>query len=633
MVNRQGKVMHYNRTLMENTVHPDPIKRTNWLAYTVLAISIGFVLAAMVFLSLILAFEIKHRDQIYTGVYMAGIDLSGMTLDETEAALSGKINYQSNGKILLVDGTRSWLASPAELGFYLDIEGSARQAFQVGREYGVPKNLTRQFQAWDKGIDVSPIAIYDQRKAHAYLQSIAQQVDIPVIEANLSLDGAQVVVNSGQVGRKLDIESTLIALNTPLVSMKDEIINLVINETSPVIMDVAETANLAQNILNAPLTLSLPSNYSDAGPWTISQSDLANLLVIKRNESDDKSGYTIGVNRNLLQAYLSSLSLTLKIYPVNARFRFNDDTRKLDLVQSATIGRELNITASLDEIEKRIMEGEHSIALVMTVIEPVAKDTTTGEELGITELIHSETSYFYGSASARVQNIDIARKQFDGLLIPPHTTFSMADALGNISLENGYAEALIIVGDQTVQGVGGGVCQVSTTLFRAAFFAGYPINERHAHAYRVGYYEMKRDGSRDSNLAGLDATVYVPIVDFKFTNDSDHWLLMETYLGNYESLTWKFYSTSDNRTVQWETTGPTNIVKAPPPVCRLNPELAEGEIKKVDYAADGAYIQVNRDVFRNGAFYFEDSFVTQFQPWQEAYEYGPGTTDLPCNTP
>lgn len=625
--------MHYNRALMENTYQIDPVKRTNWLAHALLAISVGFVLAAMIFLSMILAFEINHRDQVYTGVSMAGVDLSGMTLEEAEAALSGRLNYQTNGNILLVDGTHSWLASPAELGFYLDLEGSARQAFQVGREHGAPINLVRQFQAWDNGIDVSPIAIYDQRKAHAYLQSIAQQVDIPVIEASLSLDGSQVVVNSGQVGRKLDIESSLDALHAPLVSMSDAIINLVIIETTPVIMDVAETAKLAEIILSEPLVLSLPSNFADAGPWTISQSDLANLLVIKRNESDDNSGYTIGVNRNLLQAYLSSLSLTLKIYPVNARFRFNDDTRKLDLVQSATIGRELNITASLDEIEKRIMEGEHSIALVINVIEPAAKDTTTGEELGITELIHSETSYFYGSESERVQNIDIARKQFDGLLIPPHTTFSMADALGNISLENGYAEALIIVGDQTVQGVGGGVCQVSTTLFRAAFFAGYPINERHAHAYRVSYYEMKRNGSRDPNLAGLDATVYVPIVDFKFTNDTDHWLLMETYLGNYESLTWKFYSTSDHRTVQWETTGPTNIVKAPPPICRLNPELAEGEVKKVDYAADGAYIKVNRDVFRDGAFYFEDTFVTQFQPWQEAYEYGPGTTDLPCETP
>jgi len=201
----------------------------------------------------------------------------------------------------------------------------------------------------------------------------------------------------------------------------------------------------------------------------------------------------------------------------------------------------------------------------------------------------------------------------------------MANALGNISLENGYAEAPIIYGGQTIQGVGGGVCQVSTTLFRTAFFAGFPIVERHAHSYRVGYYEQERDGSRNSNLAGLDATVYVPIVDMKFINDTDHWLLMETYMGDYFSLTWKFYSTKDGRTVDWNTTGPTNVIPAPDDLWRENPDLAKGEIKKVDYSADGADVSVTRTVYKGDTVYFSDSFFTRFQPWQAIYEYGPGT--------
>ena len=94
-----------------------------------------------------------------------------------------------------------------------------------------------------------------------------------------------------------------------------------------------------------------------------------------------------------------------------------------------------------------------------------------------------------------------------------------------------------------------------------AFFSGFPIVERHAHAYRVSYYEKDAGNQIDSRLAGLDATVYVPIVDFKFTNDTSNWLLMETYVNpTYRTIIWKFYSTSDNRTVDWETTGPTNIV-------------------------------------------------------------------------
>ncbi|HAD05792.1 MAG TPA: vancomycin resistance protein, partial [Anaerolineaceae bacterium] len=178
-------------------------------------------------------------------------------------------------------------------------------------------------------------------------------------------------------------------------------------------------------------------------------------------------------------------------------------------------------------------------------------------------------------------------------------------------------------------GVGGGGCQVSTTLFRTAFFGGYPIVERHAHAYRVSYYEKTYGNRIDPNLAGLDATVYVPIVDFKFTNDTPYWLLMETYVNpNASTLTWKFYSTSDGRTVEWKTTGPVNIVDPPKPLYKENPDLKQGEIKQVDWEAKGAEVTVTRTVYRNGQVYFSDRIYTRYQPWQAVYEYGPGT-ELP----
>ena len=206
----------------------------------------------------------------------------------------------------------------------------------------------------------------------------------------------------------------------------------------------------------------------------------------------------------------------------------------------------------------------------------------------------------------------------------------MADALGNISLENGYAEALIIYGGQTIQGVGGGVCQVSTTLFRTAFFAGFPIDERHPHAYRVSYYEKVAGNNRDSNLAGLDATVYIPLVDLKFTNDTPYWLLMEAYVNRAASrLTWKFYSTYDGRTMEWSTTGLTNKVEPQKPLYVLNEELDKGEIKQVDWEAEGADVAINRVVFKDGDVLFEDDFFTRYAPWRAVYEYGPGTDGIP----
>jgi len=212
--------------------------------------------------------------------------------------------------------------------------------------------------------------------------------------------------------------------------------------------------------------------------------------------------------------------------------------------------------------------------------------------------------------------------------VPPGATFSMGETLGDVSLDNGFAEALIIYGGRTIKGVGGGVCQVSTTLFRTAFFAGYPIVQRVPHAYRVSYYEQTASGAVDPSLAGLDATVYFPLVDFQFVNDTPHWLLMEAYV--YEGsrrIEWKFYSTSDGRSVQWNTTGPQNIVKPPPPLFEENPDLNRNQVKQVDWAANGADVTVTRTVLRNGQVYFTDTFDTHYEDWQAVCQYGPGSDD------
>jgi len=154
------------------------------------------------------------------------------------------------------------------------------------------------------------------------------------------------------------------------------------------------------------------------------------------------------------------------------------------------------------------------------------------------------------------------------------------------------------------------------------FNAGFPIVERTPHAYRVSYYEQNASGGVDPRLAGLDATVYFPLVDFKFTNDSPYWILMETYMGS-GSLTWKFYSTSDGRTVTYDTTGPTNIASAPEPLFEENPELNKNEMKQVDWAANGADVSVTRTVWKNGAVYFQDTVNAHYEPWQAICQYGP----------
>jgi len=351
---------------------------------------------------------------------------------------------------------------------------------------------------------------------------------------------------------------------------------------------------------------------------------LAGLLGVQRAQNGNQTEVRVVLNSEGLRSLLKPVKTEVDRPASNAKFIFNDDTKQLDLMEDSKTGRVMDLDASIAAINDALLRGEHTVPLVIVEDQPKVSGSSTGQELGITELIASETSYFYGSSVERIQNIQAAAERFHGVMVAPGEIFSMGEAMGDVSLENGFAEALIIYGGRTIKGVGGGVCQVSTTLFRTVFNAGFPVVERYSHAYRVSYYEMTASGAVDNRLAGLDATVYFPLVDFKFKNDSPYWILMETYVNvQARSLTWKFYSTSDGRSVTWDTTGPVNVVPAPPPLFEENPELKKNEMKQVDYAANGADVTVTRTVYQNGAVLFQDQFITHYEPWQAICQYGP----------
>ncbi len=592
---------------------------------------VALLISSILFLALLLLFivgtQVWYAGRIFPGVSVGGVAVGGLTPAAATTTINDAITYPQSGRILLQDGNNGWTVKPQELGLFLDPGASSQAAFKVGRQGGLYRRLSSQFDAWFRGANAAPALVFDQRLAYQYLASIARQIDRDVIEASLGVDGVEVVVHSGEVGRSMDIDATLALVSLQIQTLQDGLVPLVIKETPPIILDASEQAEVARSILSQPLTLTMPDGMSAEGaPWVFDQNMLASMLTIERVKEGQGETYQVGLSSQALIGFLSNLAPELLTYPVNARFIFNDETRQLDLLEHAVIGRTLDVEASLHAIQAGLQNGKHEIQLIFQITEPAAIDTTTAEQLGISEAVSVETSYFYGSSRDRVQNIQAAAKQFHGLLVAPGETFSMATALGDISLDNGYTEALIIIGNQTIKGVGGGVCQVSTTLFRTAFFGGFPVVERHAHAYRVYYYEKVAGNRIDSSLAGLDATVFVPLVDLKFVNDTPYWLLMETYVNpSTSSITWKFYSTSDGRTVEWNTSGVQNRVTPPKPLYKENPDLKEGEIKQVDWEAEGADVTVERTVFRDGQVYFSDQFHTHYQPWQAVYEYGPGT--------
>lgn len=574
----------------------------------------------------VFVFSLYYAGRIYPGVSVAGNDLSGLQVDQAARLLSQQVVYPLSGRIVFQDGNSNWTAAPHELGLVFDAQSSAQAAYETGRKGGPLARLFSQIRAWRSGVNLAPQIIYNERVAHEYLRSIAANVEVPVIEANLEINGSEVVETPGQVGRRVDIGATAASLEEPLSAMTDGLVPLVVEDVQPEIRDVSQEAQLARQILSQPILFSLPdAGEGDPGPWRIEPEQVGRMLLVERVAAPDGAKYLVGFDQKALNTYLSALGPDIARDSQDARFIFNDDTRLLEVIQPAVTGRVLDVHSTIQEVIGQVPIGNHNIPLKISYVDPAITDKTTGEQLGITELVSSHTTYFRGSITERLNNIEVAAANFHGLLVPPGEIFSMASVMGNVSLDSGYEEAWIIFGGRTIKGVGGGVCQVSTTLFRTVFLGGYPIVERYPHAYRVGYYEQTVNGV-DENLAGLDATVFVPMVDFKFQNDTPYYILMETYLNpGARSLTWKFYSTSDGREVEWETSGPTNIIEPPEPKFEENPELAQGEIRQVDWAAEGADVTVTRRVIRDNVVIYEDVFTTHYQPWRDVYQFGPGT--------
>ncbi|MEW6716913.1 MAG: VanW family protein [Chloroflexota bacterium] len=623
-MDRYGQIPYTNRLITQ-------------LAPFVVALIEGIVCALLLCGLFVLGFQVRYAGRIYPGVSVYGVDLSALRPEEAVGVVNQRLDFPVNGKILFQDGAQVWVAEPAQLGLFLDPETSVLAAFEHGRSGGLILRLRDLWHAFLRyRVNIPLHFVYDERMAYNYLQGIASQVDRLSVEATLHVSGTEVVVQPGQVGRTVDIAATLAGLNVILQRLEDEIVPLIVTESPPVILDVEEQAEQARQILSAPLTLKLPHpETGDPGPWTFDLSTLTEMLVIEVvNQPEGGAHYQVGLKTGMLRAFLQERVSEIDRLPQYPRFIFNDDSRQLELIRSTVVGRKLDIEASIWEINQRLLNGEHEIELVIEYAYPPVTDEATAEQLGIKEAVSVQSSYFYGSSTGRIQNIQIASSQFHGLLVAPGETFSMGEALGDVSLDTGYAEALIIYGDRTIKGVGGGVCQVSTTLFRTAFFGGYQIDERHPHAYRVYYYELTASGSANSSLAGLDATVFLPLVDLKFTNDSPYWILMETYVDvSARRLTWKFYSTSDGRVVEWETTGLTNKVDSPDPAYHENPELDKGEIRQADWAVEGADVTVTRIVTRGGEVLHRDVFKTHYLPWQAVCEYGPGTKGMPPKKP
>lgn len=605
------------------------VRRINpWLVRIPVLFITGIILLVMVLALFMVAFQMRYAERIMPGVSALGVDLSGMDAQEAANALAGQFAYGDEAVFTFRDGDRFWQMTAADLGVSFNAAETAADAFAIGRTNNAVGALSSQADAWFNGRGVSPVITYDQNVALAKLNDIATEINRSPVDATLTLNGTTVSSTPGQVGRTLDTTATLNALND-IISRLDTgaEIPLVVNDTPPLVTNVTTTASMIERALSGPVRLvATDQNGDQLGPWTVTVEQIAQLLrVVRVNNEDGTQSYEVDIDMGAFETFLTQLAPGLITPALDGRFDFDPATRQLAVIRPAVSGRELNVTETLARLEEGVFAPDNRIVpMAFDYTLPRFHNQIAAAELGITELVAEATTHFDGSSANRRTNIAVGVSRLNGIIVPPGEEFSFNYQLGEIAEENGFVEGLVIFGGRTISGLGGGICQVSTTVFRAAFSGGFAITERNSHGYRVGYYELEGDDP------GLDAAIWQPERDFKFQNNTPHHLLIEaSFFPSRDEIQFRFYSTQHWRTVV-EDAIVKNIDPAPEPLFEANSDLQPGEIVQVDFAADGADVTVYRDIYdMQGNLVVEDDYVyTFYVPWQAIYQVAPGDRRL-----
>ena len=327
-------------------------------------------------------------------------------------------------------------------------------------------------------------------------------------------------------------------------------------------------------------------------------------------------------DKTAINEYIAVAEQTYNYPAQNALFHF-ENGRVTQFKAHANGNKILSdkLREDIDTEIQKITENNTKIKVVQMskVIDP---DITIAQanDLGISELIGEGVSDYSHSIETRIHNVLLAASKFNGVIVPKDAIFSFNNVIGDISASTGYQAAYVIKDGKTVLGDGGGVCQVSTTLFRAALDTGLPIIDRTAHAYRVSYYE---NGSEP----GFDATIYSPSVDFKFKNNTPGAILIETEADTANNiLVFKMYGTPDGRDVQISPVTIWDVAPPPEPTYEDDPTLPNGQVKQIDYAAWGAKTKFDYKVIKiDGTISIDETFFSNYRPWRAVFLRGTKT--------
>ena len=593
---------------MDSQVIP---KKINW-KWLIIIIAIFLFLAILVS-AVYFKFTKEYKDRIYPNVYIGKENVGGLTKMETLKILEKHVNSLSQNGIIFSYLDHKTVLLPlttspqGEVTYQLinfDLNKTVDNAYAVGRGLNVLINLKNKLGAGKKDKQIPVEVMIDQTKIKNYLADDFSIYETPAKNAELSYeydknnDKYSFTVLEEKSGTVANYDSGLEKLKNNLAKFDNSIITLDNQIQNPTIykrdcIDIETKVKIFFDRM--PITLRYDGEEKIIGTSTLVK--WLGLLI----ESDQ---ITVGLNPDLVKNYLKeNIASVVDKKPANSKFTIKNG--RVTEFQTNQDGKELDIEASFTKINDALNNNSKEAELVINVIKSEVKDENVNE-LGIEEIIGTGHSNFSGSSANRRHNIKTGANALNGVLIKPGEEFAVMKTLAPIDATTGYLTELVIKQNKTIPEYGGGLCQIGTTMFRAALASGLPITERRNHSYRVSYYEP----------AGTDATIYDPWPDLKFVNDTNNYILIQARIeGN--DLYFDFWGKKDGRMAT--TTYPKiyNIVKPPAVKIVETLDLKPGVKKCTEKAHNGADAYFNYTVTYPTGEVKEEKFSSHYVPWQE----------------
>ena len=548
--------------------------------------------------------------RILPGVTVGGVAVGGMTPIGARTALDAVFTATKDRKVTVTWGSQHLDLTSVDVGAQIDTSGSVAAALAVGRSGGILAITGDRVRSTFGGVAIAPAGQLDASASAGVFDTMDAASGEPAVDASVTVNGLDVSVSPSRSGIALDRPAMSRAIIVALVKHTARI-DAITKAVAPAVTDAgaAEAKRQAIALASGPVTVAFQGKSV-----LVPRDTVAHWIVL--------TAETTGVVKASFDATrmapaVASLTVGKVRLAKDARFAASNSSVRIVPSQAGT-GPDLH-ALSADLVTACLATGPRTATLVLTVSQPKLT-TAAAREMGITERISTYTTRYATKIKERTSNIHLLASAINGKMIAPGAVFSFNGAAGQRTAAKGYQEAPAIVNGRLEPQLGGGVCQVGTTIFNAVFFSGLPVVERRNHSFYISHYPT-----------GRDATVSWGGPDFKFRNETEHWLLVRASTTS-NTLTVALYGTDPGYDVHYTTSAFSNIIKFKSVETR-DPKLLKGVRVVEDGGVNGCTVVVERTVYKGGAVVRTDTFVSHYSPKTEFVRVGTKASTSPTTTP